>query len=1034
MTTRRMSFAFPGIIFVLLACLPAVAWAATPQFLPQDLAMRVWAKQQGLPDDSVTAVLQTRDGYLWVGTAAGLARFDGVRFVVFAGPSEKTNTAINVTALCEDSSGRLWIGTQGEGLLCYADGVVSMFHAENLELDKTIHSVAEDASGNLWLGTPSGLFQLHGQKLTRFTTKDGLPNDFVSSVHVARSGTVWITTKGGMCQFFAGKIIPFPFQTDSPGRNPESLGVYEDRKKNLWAFGDTYLVNLTAGKHLNHFSSGDATTSMRIWGLCEGRHGELWIGTSGKELYCFADDKFMPVTVGNGGLTSDVRALCEDSEGNLWLGTYGGGLIRLQPRNARMLDAATGLPNRPAVCLGFSPQGRAWFGFERDGIYTGNGESFERINGEGGRELQNLVSSLAVTPDSSLWVGTPGAGLYYVGNQGTIHYTTANGLSDNDITAVAVDAAGSTWAGTATGDLHRFADGQIKKFGTRSGLPLQSVTAILAARKGGAWIGFHDGQIFREDNGAFHLATTQAVFNGKAIRAMHEDVAGNLWIGTTGGRLACLANGRLLDWDLNPVSIEDHSIQGILSSDDGDLWLSTSTSIYRIAQRDISTLLAGKTQFRPQLIYKADIAANSTATYGWPQAAKSPDGKLWFGLASAVVSLDLRAPMGNFTAPPVLIESVAANEQLLPQGAIKESPAADGKNPKIARLSSNLRSLEIQFTALNLSTPEKIRFRHRLDGFDPDWVVDTDAGRKVHYGHLPYGTYNFRVQAGTADEAWFEPGASFRFLVPTPVWRTGWAFAIYILATIILVTVTARLFFNRRLRHKLEALAAQQAMERERMRIAKDMHDEIGSKLTKISFMSERAKDELQGQDAVAKKLFSIAHTSRDLLQTLDEIVWAVNPHNDTLEHLANYLGQYATEYLHNTAVDCELHIPSGLPEHPFSAETRHNIFLAFEEALNNALKHGRASLVRIDMLLERERFQIKIVDNGCGFDLAKVGSKTQTAESAAGSLSRNGLRNMSQRLADTGGNCAISSEPGKGTTVCFTVLLQTGHVLAKRK
>ena len=264
--------------------------------------------------------------------------------------------------------------------------------------------------------------------------------------------------------------------------------------------------------------------------------------------------------------------------------------------------------------------------------------------------------------------------------------------------------------------------------------------------------------------------------------------------------------------------------------------------------------------------------------------------------------------------------------------------------------------------------------------------------------------------------------------------RTGWALALYILTTIILVSGTARLFFNRRLRHKLEALAAQQAMERERMRIAKDMHDEIGSKLTKISFMSERAQGELTGQESVARKLFSIAHTSRDLLQTLDEIVWAVNPHNDTLEHLANYLGQYANEYLQNTAVDCELHIPGGLPEHPFSAETRHNIFLAFEEALNNALKHGKASRVRVDMFYEPGRFQIKIEDNGCGFDLAKVGAKAQTSEPATGGRGGNGLRNMSHRLADTGGNCTVTSESGKGTTVCFTVPLQNTHATTKRK
>ena len=571
--------------------------------------MRAWTKQQGLPDDSVTAVLQTRDGYLWAGTSAGLARFDGVRFVSFAPALGKTNTQINVLALCEDSTRRLWIGTQGEGLLCYADGTVSRYHeayvheapgheahvqADHQPLDQTVNSIAEDTAGNLWLGAPSGLYCLTGHELTHYTAKDGLPDDFVSSIHVARSGTVWITTKGGMCQFKDGHIIPIPFQTDSPGRNPESLGVYEDRKKNIWAFGDTYLVNLTAGKQLNHFASGDATASMRIWGLCEGRHGELWIGTSGKELYCFADDKFMPVTVRNGGLTSDVRALCEDSEGNLWLGTYGGGLVRLQPRNVRVADASTGLPNRPVVCLAFNAQGRAWFGFERDGLFTGTGENFDRMNGDSGREFQNLISSLCVAPDNTLWVGTPGAGIYCLGNAGTVHYTTANGLADNQITAIAADSKGVIWAGTAGGDLHWIVDGEVKKAGADADLPPVPVTAILPARTGGVWAAFRNGRIFRGANGSFHQVGLRSATAGKMIRSLHEDAAGNLWIGTEGGRLACLANERVSSWELNPTSPDDNSILGILSSDDGDLWLGTRTSIYRVAEHDVAALLAGQ--------------------------------------------------------------------------------------------------------------------------------------------------------------------------------------------------------------------------------------------------------------------------------------------------------------------------------------------------------------------------------------------------------------------------------------------------------
>ncbi len=1031
-------------LFALLACWGNISWSASPELLSQDLTVQVWTQQQGLPDNSVTAVLQTRDGYLWIGTPQGLARFDGARFVPVSPSLLHSNDSLHITALCEDSTGRLWVGTLSEGLFAYASGSLKRFLAETNSLNDSINSIAEDAAGNLWLGTPTGLSLLEGDRVKTFSTRDGLPGDFVSNVHVARSGTVWITTRGGMCQFKEGKIFPVPFQTDSPGRNPESLGVYEDRTGNLWAFGDTYLVNLTEGKQLNHFGGGENLSSLRIWSLCEGRQGELWIGTSGKGLYCFTDDKFLPITLRNGGLASDVRALCEDREGNLWLGTQGGGLVRLQQRNVRVLDSGDGLPNRPTVCLALDPQGRAWVGFERSGLYVDAAGKFDRVAGESATELQNLVSSIAIAPDASVWVGTPGSGVYRIANQRVIHYGTAAGLSDDMVLSVAVDGASNVWAGTFSGGLNRFKGDTITRFGTDAGLPEQPITAILPSQHDVLWLGYGDGRVVRGEPGIFKTILDPSVLGGKAVRAIHEDSAGRIWIGTAGGNLACVVTGRYLNWNLN-LSTADDSILGILTDDEGDLWLGTSRGIYHATASDIKAALSGTTPIRCQSVYDANSPANNSATtYGWPGAVKSPDGKLWFGLAGGVVTLDPQRLSVDSSPLPLLIEEVVVNGISLPQPMTSEqgptvghdvrSAPGDDSSPrrlqtkttltrgaeKFVRLPSNLRSLEFQFTALNFSAPEKIRFRHRLDGFDPDWV-DGGIERSVRYGRLPYGRYTFRVQAGSG-ESWHESGAAFGFVVPTPIWRSQWALAFYVMLAVVIVASIARLVSNRRLRRRLAVLAQQQSLERERMRIAQDMHDEIGSKLTKISYMSERAKGELQGQEAVARKLDSIALTSRDLLQSLDEIVWAVNPHNDTLEHLAAYLGHYATEYLQNTAVECELHIPQGLPHHPLSAETRHNLFLAFEEALNNALKHGRATRIRVDMRIVPGQFEIRIEDNGCGFDAEKAVSAKPEPGAQTGRRVGNGLRNLHQRLTDVGGKCSISSQPGKGTTVSLTV------------
>ena len=253
---------------------------------------------------------------------------------------------------------------------------------------------------------------------------------------------------------------------------------------------------------------------------------------------------------------------------------------------------------------------------------------------------------------------------------------------------------------------------------------------------------------------------------------------------------------------------------------------------------------------------------------------------------------------------------------------------------------------------MSFEAPERIRFRHKLDGFDADWV-DTGPQRRVPYGRLPSGTYTFHVTACNAEGVWNEQGASLAFVIPTPLWRTPWMLALYGLAATLAAAGTVRLVSHRRLRRRLAGLEQQQAMERERMRIARNMHDEIGSKLTKISFLSERLKVESKPTGPAGDQVDSIAATSRDLLKALDEMVWVVNPHNDTLENLASYLTQYAREYFQETPVECDLRVQSELPPLNMSAEFRHNVFLAFEESLSNVLKHARASRVEVQIQVE---------------------------------------------------------------------------------
>jgi ligand-binding sensor domain-containing protein/signal transduction histidine kinase len=977
-----------------------------------DFAITHWTRENGLPDNSVTCLIQTRDGFLWVGTTAGLARFDGVKFVPWHLPLSGSLATNEITALYQDTSERVWIGTREKGLWCLREGTLSPVNSSRDFNGAAVTCIGGDVHGDLWVGTASGLTRFNGTNESLFTTADGLPSDLVSSVHVSSSGTVWITTRKGMCQFKNGKLTPFEFQTDSPGRSPEMIGMYDDQRGNLWAFGDTYLVNLNDGKRFNYFRNGD-TTSLRIWSLCEGRDGELWIGTSGQGVFSFSDGRFRPLSLREASLGSDVQAIFEDRDGSLWLGTFTGGLVRLQPRRVQMLDAGTGLPAEMASCLASATDGQLWVGYPNNGLFSSAGDRFGKPHTPDGVECPNLITSVATT-SNDVWVGTLGLGLVRFKNGTATRITTEDGLSDDEILALTTQSDNSIWAGTRAGTLHHLSGRGIQSFRQPSATP---ITCLLAGFSGIIWIGTEEGGLASFSDGQFVSSDVFPELARAPVRALCEDTNGRIWIGTQGRGLACCANGRITVWDVK-AGFPENEVDGLVTDDSGGLWLSTRKGIYRMARPPGNS----DTDAVPalQLVSEYDRSSSGAYQRGWPQAVKASDGRLWFTAPSGLCVVDPHDFHLAFQASDVEVGPILVNGR-----PISFAKASDGSGVgtarKAVRFPSNLRTLEIEFTVASLNWPERVQFQHRLDSFDTDWV-EGGAERRVRYSGLPFGEYRFRVRAMNPDGTWGRENAALAFAFPAPLWRSPSVVAGAALLATTGVAGIVRLISHRRLRLKLAQLGQQQAMERERMRIARDMHDEIGSKLSRVSYLSELA---LQDETPSRQNLRSIAKTIRDLLQALDEIVWAVDPQNDTLENLAAYLGHYCTEYLQNTSIECELNIPPDLPVKPLTAETRHNLFLAFEEAVGNALKHSGATRLRVDMNQRNGHFEICIQDNGHGFDALRQSTKREAGPGLQNKRG-NGLNNMRQRLASIGGEARIESRPGQGTTVSFSLPVET--------
>ena len=979
-------------------------------------SMRTWHIADGLPSDSVTAILQTRDGYLWIGTSAGLCRFDGVRFAPVTPSDSSTNILTGVTALCEDSGGDVWIGTQQNGLFRLAGGNVVHYGRDQGFSNDGVTSLAADSQGQVWIGGTAGLSLWSGHAFSLFTRHDGLPDDTVSGVNVARSGAVWITTRVGMSRFENGRIVPYAFQTDSQGRSPEYLGAYEDRRGNLWAFGDTYLINLAEGKRFNYFRTEPA--SVRIWSLCEGRDGRLWIGTSGRGLYCFEDNRFQPVVLDEDRWPYDVRSICEDREGNLWLGTSGGGLAQLRLQSIHVLRGGQGLPDGSPAAIALDTEGHIYVGLERGGLWAGALGRFDRIGDTEGLKLDGGISSVAVSHDGMVWVGTLGAGLYGLQNGRGFRFTTADGLADNDILSVVVDAQDRVWASTGAGTLHCFDGRKLMRFDTADGLPNSPVSVMIPASGGGLWLGTADGRILHASGTNFIPLPTPANCPAQPILALCEGEANQLWAGFANGGLLAYSNGAAVFWTTNN-GLPHGVISGVAEDQNKNVWLAMDTGIYCLDHADVHRALENpRSPLGFKLVSPATTMPAVAPLSGGLRTLLGSDGYLWFATSDGVLNMDTHQASVEDAPFPVHLESVSLNGNV-PLSLLSGSPwSAPPPAGSPFQAPVDLRSLELRFAALSFADPEDVQFRHQLEGYDPDWVND-GAARFARYAKLPHGNYRLRVAARASDGPWQDAAETFAFFVPAPFYFQTWSICLYLIAAIGLIAGTVRVISHRRLRTTLARLEQQQTLERERMRIARDMHDEMGSKLTKISFLSEHAQVDAT-PESVRSKIDSIAQTSRELLQTMDEIVWVVNPHNDTLENLTAYLSHYAVEYFQNTSVECELRLPPEIPHYPLSSEARHNLFLTFEETLNNVLKHSGATNVKVEMAVVGVEFQLKVTDNGKGFDVQAASA----ASSPRGGRGGNGLKNMRQRLAGLGGQCEISSRPGAGTVVVIRLQL----------
>ena len=977
---------------------------------PLEYSPRIWQTDEGLPNNRVQAITQTANGFLWVGTSEGLARFDGMEFNTTTTPRLK---GASITALCAESDGALWIGTENAGLARLSKDRFSIFTTQDGLAGDSVRAISRDRNGAIWIATTRGLSCFRNEKFETYSTREGLASETITALCEDPGGYMWVATAKGlnclrdsvMEAFTVTNILAQSLRshwTVRPGTmdalaateglsNDSVRSLCFDRTKRLWIGSDYGLMWYDSG-NFYAYSTLYGLSDNFISAIYEDRENNLWVGTySG--LNRFIDGRFH-TELNNHGIPYDrINSIFEDKSGNIWVGSREG-LIRLTPKAFSVQTKAQGLSHNHVTSVLEDHLGGMWVGTWGGGLNQIK-EGKTRVYGATNQFSSDLILALCEGHDGSIWVGTDKkGGLSRLKDQSVTHYTPRDGLIDASVTALHEDRSGNLWVGTGRGLCRLHGESFITETNSRN-LP---VRAICEDASGRVWFG-GDAGLMCYHKGIVENLSEAGLFPREAVSALYADSDDEIWIGTLGNGLIRLRQGRWQRYGTQEGLISNE-ILGIIE-DHGWLWLTSTKGIFRVRRHDLEALKPDGKEAVPCVLYgKGDglesIVCGNSAT---PTVWKTTDDRLCFVTTLGLAIIDARDTSVDMSPPPVSIERVEVDRKpvAILNGQSFVVPPSRGE-------------LDIRYTALDLRAPEKCRFKYRLDGMDSDWV-EAGAQRTAHYNNVAPGMHRFQVVACNKDGVWNETGASAGLELQPHLWQRWWAKTLALAALLGLAGGSALFVTHRRMQRKLELLQRQHAIERERGRIARDIHDDLGSSLTRIMLLGQRARSDLAEQKEVDVHLNKIINFSHDTIQAMDEIVWAANPRNDNLNGLVNYLVEYTDQFFQDTGIRCRLQMPIASPL-PLSTEVRHDLFLAIKEALNNVLKHSKATEVRVEVLSDGSTIDVIIDDNGRGFDLAHARNGNQG----------NGLQNLRKRMDALGGRVEIVTAPGHGTKLQFTV------------
>jgi signal transduction histidine kinase/ligand-binding sensor domain-containing protein len=966
---------------------------------------RVWKIDDGLLDNNVISVVQGPDDYLWLTTPIGLMRFDGDSFSQFPTENYTGPAASHVRAMLCGSTGVLWMASDGGTVIALKPDFSTILFRKNLP--NRVPRLVECGDGSLWLGYPQAVYRL--QDGEPVAMKD-LPSGFFHSLKNDGAGNVWLAKGDQIGIFKNGRFCRI---TTISGLQ-QLAATFTNA---VWVTTGTHLFTCNVYGRMRDYGAFQSSHDPGTRALLQDHSGGVWIGTGGNGLFYYHDSAFERIETSH----SSILSLAEDREGNIWAGTSGGGLDRISLSGVHLeaLDDNQGPSQIQSICQ--DSQGTLW-GAARNGYLV------SRI-GDGWKPVfTNAPFAGAVScvdaDRTAVWIGTWDRALFRLVNTNYTLWETNVALGK--VAGLLSASNGDLWM-VGEHSLQYLHDRQLEA--VRLPRQVQSIYTIAKDTAGDTWIGAN-GILVRFTGKNHTNEILRARMSDRPICCLYGTGDGSLWVGSRGGGLMRVKNGQVSQIGVKQ-GLYDNYISQMIADRHGWIWFGANHGVFKIRQQELDLAMEDQNVVLHPIVYgkneglagqEAVSSATEPSIFSHP--VLSNDGRVWIPVHDGVVVGDPKTLSESPVPPPVLLTGLMVDGQTIASyGGIAETQRVAKLQELKAplRLPPAHRHLEFDFTAIRFSDPENVYFRYQLVGFDNGWI-DAGTRRSANYTRLTAGDYEFRVEACLGEGPWSEMPATLALIVAPFFWQTWWfrlgvllIFASSLIAVVRYVTI-------RRIQTQMRWLEQRAALDKERSRIARDLHDELGSSLNYISMsLGDVGRLEKIQSEKVQTHLEKISQFAIRTVRSLDEIVWAVNPRNDSLQSLSEYVTQLAGELFEDRNIRCRFHIAENLPPMQLTPETRHHLFLSVKEALGNALVHAQAAEIQLGIKTAGANVEISIQDNGIGFNREEIKSNARS----------NGLRNMQQRMDAIGGRLVIRSQPGEGTTVLLIVAVPHGGTSA---